>query len=220
MPLAQYSSPAASFGAAPEGAPLAAVLLHGRDRTAQEMLDLAERIALPSVAWRAPAAPSGSWYPMGFMAPGEANQADLDRALYRVEREVRALEAAGLPRRRIALVGFSQGACVACEYVRRHPARWGALIAFTGGLPGPDGAVWTDAGGLGGTPVLLSNSEADPWVPWRRVEETADVFSRMGAAVTLRLYPGREHVVGDDEISEARTILAAAASQASLETSP
>ena len=220
MPLAQYSSPAASFGAAPDGAPLAVVLLHGRDRTADEMLDLAERIALPSIAWLAPEAPSNSWYPMGFMAPGEGNQADLDRALDRVEREVRRLEAAGLPRRRIALAGFSQGACVACEYVRRHPTRWGALIAFTGGLPGAEGAAWTDEGGLHGTPVLLSNSDTDPWGPWRRVEETADLFGRMGAAVTLRLYPGREHVVGEDEIAEARTILAAALSQAALETSP
>ena len=220
MPLAQFSSPAASHGAALDGAPLAAVLLHGRDRTSAEMLALAERIALPTIAWLAPDAPSGSWYPLGFMTPGDANRVHLDRALDRVEREVRALEAAGLPRRRIALVGFSQGACVACEYVRRHPARWGALIAFTGGLPGPDGSVWTDDADLLGTPVLLSNSEADAWVPWRRVEETAAVFTRMGANVTLRLYPGRDHVVDDDEIREARTILADAVSQGSLETSP
>ena len=220
MPPAPSSPPAASQGAATDGAPLAAVLLHGRDRTAREMLALADRIALPHIAWIAPEAPSGSWYPMGFMTPGEANQAHLDRALDRVEREVRRLEAAGLPRRRIALVGFSQGACVACEYVRRRPTRWGALIAFTGGLPGADGARWTDDAGLLGTPVLLSNSEADPWVPWRRVEETAAVFARMGAAVTLRLYPGRDHVVDDDEIREARAILAEAVSQASLETSP
>jgi predicted esterase len=220
MPLAMFSPPAVPYGAALDDAPLAAVLLHGRDRTPDEMLALAERIALPRIAWLAPEAPGGSWYPLGFMGPGEANRVHLDLALGRVEREVRSLEAAGLPRRRIALVGFSQGACVACEYVRRHPTRWGALIAFTGGLPGPDGARWTDDAGLRGTPVLLSNSEADPWVPWRRVEETAAVFTRMGATVTLRLYPGREHVVDDAEIREARMILAAAASQGSPETSP
>jgi hypothetical protein len=38
----------------------------------------------------------------------------------------------------------------------------------------------------------------------------------MGAAVTLKLYPGRDHLVGDDEIDRARTILRAAlAAQAS-----
>lgn len=220
MPLATSSPPAASYGAAPDGAPLAAVLLHGRDRTAAEMIGLAERIALPELAWRAPEAPGGSWYPQGFMAPDDANQPDLDRALDRVEQEVRRLEQAGLSRRRIALVGFSQGAVLACEYVRRHPTRWGALIAFTGGLPGPAGTTWTGRGALDGTPVLLSAGDQDALVPWSRVAETAAAFTRMGAAVTLRRYPGGEHVVDDDEIREARTILAVAASQDCLETSP
>ncbi len=220
MPEALPDLPTASYGAAPVGAPLAVVLIHGRDRTAGEMIGLAERIDLPKLAWRALAAPSGSWYPLGFMAPNAANQPYLDLALERVEQEVRSLEAAGLPRRRIALVGFSQGACVVCEYVRRHPTRWGALIAFTGGLPGPAGTTWTEPVALDETPVLLSAGDQDPLVPGLRVEETAAVFSRMGAAVSLHLYPGSEHVVDDDEIREARTILAVAASQGCLETIP
>jgi predicted esterase len=177
------------------------------------MIALAERIALPDIAWLALEAPGGSWYPGRFMEPIEANQPHLDRALDRIDHEVRALEARGVSRRRIALVGFSQGACVACEHLRRHPGRWGALIAFTGGLFGPPGSAWPDSlgadagSGLDGTPVLLSNGDRDDWVPWCRVEDTAAVFRRMGAAVTLRLYPGREHVVSDDEIREARTIL-------------
>ena len=220
MPLATPSPPAVPHGAAPHGAPLGVVLLHGRDRTAGEMIGLAERIALPQLAWRAPEAPSGSWYPQSFLAPDAANQRDMDLALERVEQEVRALERAGLARRRIALIGFSQGAVLACEYVRRHPQRWGALIAFTGGLSGPAGTRWTAPATLEGTPVLLSAGDEDALVPWTRVEETAAAFSRMGAAVTLRRYPGGDHVVDDEEIREARTILAAAASQDCLETSP
>jgi phospholipase/carboxylesterase len=211
VPLATLSPPAVSSGPAPSSARLAAVLLHGRDRTSGEMIALAQAIALPDVAWLALEAPDGSWYPGRFMEPLEANQAHFDRALDRIDREVRALEALGLPRSRIALVGFSQGACVACEYVRRHPGRWGALIAFTGGLPGPQGHTWTDGPGLDGTPVLLSNGDHDDWVPWSRVEETAAVFRAMGADVTLRLYPGRDHLVSDDEIREAKTILEAGA---------
>ncbi len=211
MPQTTPDLPAATFGAATDRAPLAAVLLHGRSRTPGEMIALAERIALPRIAWRALQAPGGSWYPQGFMAPGVANRPHLDLALDRIEREIQSLEAAGLSRRRIALVGFSQGACVACEYVRRHPTRWGALIAFTGGLPGPAETTWTERTALDGTPVLLSDSDQDAFVPWSRVQETAAVFSGMGADVTLRLYPGREHLVSDDEIQEARAILTAAA---------
>ena len=220
MPEASPDPPTASCGAAPERAPLAVVLIHGRARTAEEMIGLAVRIALPHLAWRAPAVAGGSWYPQSFMAPDADNQPALGLALDRIEREVRALEAVGLPRRRIALIGFSQGACVACEYVRRHPTRWGALIAFTGGLAGPDGTIWTEPATLDGTPVLFSAGDEDALVPWSRVEESAVVFTRMGAAVTLRRYPGGEHLVDDDEIREARAILAAAASQAFLETNP
>jgi predicted esterase len=199
--------PAIQYGADPGGAPLSAVLIHGRGRTAEEMVGLAGRIGLPEVAWRALRAPGGSWYPDSFLAPLAVNQPQLDRTLARVEQEVRTLEALGVPRRRIALVGFSQGACVACEYVRRHPRRWGGVIAFTGGLFGPERAAWEAPNLLDGTPVLLSNSDQDEFVPWTRTHETAAVFRRMGADVTLELYSGRDHVVGDEEIDEARTIL-------------
>lgn len=199
--------PAITHGADPAGAPLSAVLIHGRGRDAAEMIGVAERIGLPQVAWRALQAPGGSWYPGGFMQPIEANQPQLDQTLARVEAEVRALEALGVPRRRIALIGFSQGACIACDYVRRHPARWGAVIAFTGGLFGPEGSTWDGPDRLAGTPVLLSNSDQDEFVPWGRVEETAAALRKMGADVTLKFCPGRDHIVGDDEITEARAIL-------------
>jgi predicted esterase len=199
--------PAIPHGADPGSAPLSAVLIHGRDRTAAEMIGLAERIGLPQVAWRALQAPGGSWYPESFLAPLEINRPRLDQSLARVEREVRTLEALGAARARIAFVGFSQGACVALEYVRQSPRRWGGLIAFTGGLFGPEGTAWDAPGRLDGTPVLLSNSDVDAFVPWPRTEATAEAFRRLGADVTLKPCPGRDHIVGDDEIAEARAIL-------------
>jgi predicted esterase len=39
------------------------------------------------------------------------------------------------------------------------------------------------------------------------VEETATVFERLGAEVTLRLYPGMGHLVNDDELSVARSLM-------------
>jgi predicted esterase len=202
-----FNMAAIPYGAEPGGAPLSAVLIHGRDRTPAEMIGLAELIDLPEVAWRALQAPRGSWYPGRFMDPLHENQPHLDQALARVDQAVRALESEGVPRRRIALVGFSQGACLACEYVRRHPQRWGALIAFTGGLFGPDGSAWETQASLDGTPALISNSDQDEWVPWSRTRDTATALRRMGAEVTLKLYPGRDHIVSDDEVEEARALL-------------
>ncbi len=62
-------------------------------------------------------------------------------------------------------------------------------------------------------PVLvLRTSDIDEFVPEERVRESARVFERMGANVTLRVYPGMDHIVNDDEISVAREMLGNAAS--------
>jgi phospholipase/carboxylesterase len=141
------------------------------------------------------------------MAPVERNQPHLDRALARLDALVAALGACGHPPARVAWVCFSQGACLACEYVLRHPQRWGAVVAFTGGVLGPAGARLAPTGDLGGTPVLLATADPDPWVPVGRVRETSELFRAMNAAVDERVYPGLGHEVSDEEIQAARALL-------------
>jgi phospholipase/carboxylesterase len=205
--------PAVPFGAELHPSSTVVLLIHGRGQSPGDMIHIAQRMALPDVAYLALPAWQSSWYPESFMAPIEANQPHLGFALEQIERQVRDLEAIGCRRDRIALVGFSQGACLASEYVLRHPGRWGALIAFTGGLLGPEGTTWDDLGSLDRTPVLLSSSDADPWVPWARVEAAARVFERMNGDVTLSQFPGRDHLVCQAEIAAARDILTVCAAE-------
>jgi hypothetical protein len=40
-----------------------------------------------------------------------------------------------------------------------------------------------------------------------RTQESVEVFRHLGANVTERVYPGREHEVGDDEVALARELL-------------
>ena len=197
-------------GPAPRSAGAATVLLHGRGRAVGEMLDLAERLALPDMPFVAVPAAEGTWYPQSFLVPRERNEPHLGWALERLEAVVRGLEDEGLARERIAFVGFSQGACLASEYLFRTPARWGALAALTGGLIGPPGTTWTppSSASLAGTPVLLATSDIDELVPLQRVEATAGVFRSMGAAVDLRVYAGMGHLVSDEEILATRSLLA------------
>jgi predicted esterase len=80
-------------------------------------------------------------------------------------------------------------------------------MMFTGGLIGLPGTAWqlaSPATTLRGLPVLLTGSDVDEWVPEARVRETARVLTSLGADVRCRIYPGRPHVVGDEEIEEAR----------------
>lgn len=204
-------------GAPVKEAALAVVLLHGRGGSAEDILGLASAFNLPDIAYLAPQAAARTWYPLSFMAPGEANEPDLSSALAKVEAVLHSIEQAGLERNRIVVAGFSQGACLSTEFVASHPARYGGLIAFTGGLIGPPGSVLsganqTAAQPLAGTPALLCSGDPDPHVPWKRVEDSAAILRCMGALVTTERYPGRPHTITPEELDLARSLLVTAAS--------
>ena len=174
------------------------------------MLDLAARLNLGGVRWIAPYADAGKWYPRRFWDTLASNEPYLSRAVERCDEMVEeAGESGRLDPRRLAVIGFSQGACVAVEYALRHPDRCGSIVAFTGCLMGPPGTVWRPAAGktLEGLRILLTGSDADDWVPERNTRETAQVLEQLGAEVQLRVYPGRPHIVSEEEIVEARVFL-------------
>jgi phospholipase/carboxylesterase len=204
--------PIARRGPEPAAARAVAVLLHGRGRDVNDALSLAARIDDPEVAFLAPPARDRSWYPQSFLAPLEVNEPHLSSALGVVDGLVGELLEGGVPAERIVLCGFSQGACLTAEYAYRFPRRYGGLVLYTGGLIGPPGTVWSgppDA--LAGTPAFLGTAVPDSWVPVERVRETAVVLEALGAAVTLREYPGMDHLVNDEEIAAGRAMLQAVA---------
>jgi predicted esterase len=185
----------------------AVILLHGRGASAEDILGLAEELDLPNLAYLAPQAAGHTWYPNSFLAPVEQNEPWLTSALELVRTVVERVAEAGISRDKIAIMGFSQGACLATEFVARNPIRFSALIAFTGGLIGPPGTVFRYSPDLGGTPCFLGSGDPDPHVPWERVEESASVLTRIGGIVTLKRYPGMPHTISLDEIEEAKKIL-------------
>ena len=193
----------------------AAILIHGRGGSAEGMLELAAAIALEDVAWLAPQAEGGAWYPHSFMAAIESNEPWLSASLDLLDGLLARCGAAGLPPERVALAGFSQGACLTAEYAARNTRRYGGLVALSGGLIGPPGTPREYAGSLEGTPVLLGCSDVDPHIPVERVHETARVLRSMDAEVDERIYPGLGHTVIDDEIAAARRILERIPSSAS-----
>ncbi len=194
-----------------DGAKAVALLLHGRGGTAEDFLALARWIDVPGVAYLVPQAAGRTWYPYSFLAPIAQNQPDLDSALSRVESIVTALLKQSVASDRIAIVGFSQGACLASEFAAQHPRRYGAVAALTGGLIGPPDTPRDYPGSLAGTPVFLGASDPDPHVPWTRVEETSRVLSGMGAKVELKRYANHPHMIGDDQMEHVKTMIAAIA---------
>jgi phospholipase/carboxylesterase len=195
------------------GAPLARaravmIMLHGRGATAASILSLADVLDAPDIAYAAPHAPDGSWYPYSFLAPLEQNEPALSRALATVEALVHALAEEGLPPERVMLLGFSQGGCLALEYAARNARRYGAVVGLSAGLIGPEGTPRNYDGSLSGTPVFLGCSDVDPHIPLRRVQESTQVLRALGGELRERIYPGMGHTINDDEIREVRRLLA------------
>ena len=187
----------------------AVILLHGRGASAEDILGVADELQLPEFAYLAPQAAGHTWYPNSFLAPIQRNEPWLSSALELVASIVRNLADAGIPHSKVGILGFSQGACLATEFVARNPARYTGLVAFTGGLMGPEGTQFQHAGDLGGTPCFLGSSDPDPHVPWERVKESATKLRAMSGSVTLKRYPSMGHTINPDEILEARRILGA-----------
>lgn len=185
----------------------AMILVHGRGATAQSILALGNELAHPDLAYLAPQAAGNTWYPQSFLMPLVQNEPYLSAALQQVGAVVAQVEAAGIPAERIILAGFSQGACLASEFVARNARRYGGLLVFSGGLIGPPGAPREYTGSLADTPIFLGCSDVDFHIPKERVTESAEVFRRMGAQVTAKLYPNLGHTIIEDELKHARQIV-------------
>lgn len=197
----------ATTGEPPAAADGAVVALHGRGATADGMLDLATQLDVGGLAVLAPQAAQRTWYPQSFLGPIESNEPWLSSALELVGRVLTDLDAEGVPAERTLVLGFSQGACLASEYVARNARRYGGLAALSGGLIGPEGTPRQYEGSLDGTPAFLGCGDRDPHIPVERVEETRDVLAALDGEVSSRIYEGMGHGVVEDELARVRDLV-------------
>jgi predicted esterase len=186
----------------------AAVMLHGRGSSAEDILMLAAEFGQSDVAYIAPQAENHTWYPYSFLAPYEQNEPHLSNAFATLDAVLADLARRGVSAQRVALIGFSQGGCLALEYVARRAKRYRLVAGLSAGLIGPPGTPRTYEGSLAGTPVFLGCSDVDGHIPLQRVEESRDVLTGLGANVTTRIYPGMDHTINMDEIANLRRLLA------------
>lgn len=194
------------------------VMAHGRGGSPEDMLRLAEHLALPDAAFLAPAAAGGSWWPASFLAPLAANEPGLSSGLGVLRTLIGRLQDSGVGTDRIVLLGFSQGACLALEYAARSGGVFKGVVGLSGGLVGTGeaGGPTTDAlyghapkrfdydASLAGSSVFLGCHERDPHIPLARVHESETAFDRLGSAVTVEVLPGAGHGIVEEEIRALR----------------
>ena len=199
--------PVLRAGPTPANARLTVILVHGRGASAEDILALADEFHLDDVAYVAPQAAGYTWYPYSFLAPIAQNEPEISSAFAVLSHLIGALRGNGVEPERIALLGFSQGACITLEYAARHARRYAGVFGLSGGLIGPPGTPRDYAGSFDGTPIFLGCSDADPHIPLARVRESAAVFRQLDANVDERIYRAMGHTINADEIAAINALL-------------
>jgi phospholipase/carboxylesterase len=178
----------------------AVILVHGRGGSPDDMAGIAEHLNADGLAFLAPAAEGGTWYPQRFMMPLATNEPWLSSALGVLAALAAEAKGAGIGPERLGFIGFSQGACLALEFVARTPRRYRLVGGLSGALIGPADTP-PPKGDLRGTPVLLGCAERDPHIPVDFVLRSAAALSAMGADLTKIIFPGGAHTVFPEEIA-------------------
>ena len=200
--------PVYAAGAALEDAQAAVILLHGRGATAQGILALAADLPQDGIAYLAPQAANQTWYPNSGFLPVEANEPFVSSAFETVAGLLARIIDAGIPAERIALGGFSQGACLAAEFVARHPRRYGGLFILSGALLGPVDAPRDYPGSLDGMPVYVGGANRDSWVTEEQLRLTGRVLEGMGAVACVEVQPDTAHTIRPTEVAQVRAMIA------------
>jgi phospholipase/carboxylesterase len=180
----------------------AAIFLHGRGATAESILALAPYLNLNDFALFAPQAPQRTWYPFGFMANDQGNLSSLNSSIKQVSHLFEFIVHEGMAAEQIYFLGFSQGACLSLEFAALHAQKLGGVVAFTGGLIGEKLQVEKYSGDFQGTPIHISGSAQDMHVPAKRMNDSAQLLQRMGAAVSLSFFEDELHTIRTEELAK------------------
>jgi len=183
------------------------IMVHGRGGSAEDILGLAEHLNVAEFALVAPQASGNTWYPQSFLAPRASNEPSLSNALATLRETVSHLEEAGFSKSQIYFLGFSQGACLTLDFVASNAARYGGVVAFTGGVIGDQVDHRNYHGDFDGTPIFIGSSDPDMHVPVSRVKESTALLEGMGAQVTEIIYENMGHTISHAEITQVNKLI-------------
>lgn len=186
----------AAFEPAGDGPHPTIIAFHGWGANALDLLGLAPYVAdgrfamlCPQGAMEVPVGPlrGYGWFPimMGSAPePGEVQKA-VDEAgdFIRV-----ALERYPIDRRKLVLLGFSQGGAIAYSLGLRQPEQFAALIAISTWFP-PQMAARVAAGeALLQLPILVQHGRADDLIDIARARQAVEALRALKVPLTYREY--------------------------------
>lgn len=185
--------------------------IHGFGASANDLLGLAPFLRGGEALMVCPQGPVGvglpdrpgvvvgwAWFPIsGGRPPEEAEVGRASRELARFLDE--ALERYPVDRRKVLLLGFSQGGVMAYDLFLRQPERFAGLAALSSWLPPELAAQAPPTDAHKNVPVLVMHGTDDPMIPVERAQESRDALLSYGVSLTYREL-GMGHEISPDAL--------------------
>ncbi|KAF1706126.1 alpha/beta hydrolase [Pseudoxanthomonas sacheonensis] len=144
-----------------------------------------------------------AWYDIvGMDFPTRADSEGVDQSVLQTGALIDREHARGIDPQRILLAGFSQGGAIALTAGLRRKTPLGGLIALSTYLPGAEAAAESLKASLGEgaatQPVFMAHGAADPVIPLRYAERSAQLLQSLGFAVEWHRYPMAHQVCAEE----------------------
>jgi phospholipase/carboxylesterase len=173
----------------------AIVALHGWGASAHDLIGLAPFLHRGSALVLCPEGPVSfeigpgmaghGWFPLSGTGGGPPDPRAFQRGADLLRRFLdEALARYPVERRKVVLLGFSQGGVMAYDLALREPGRFAGLVALSSWLPAP--MVPPKQPEHEGFPVLVVHGTQDPMIPVERARESREALIRLGVGLTYR----------------------------------
>ena len=179
------------------------VTLHGRGVNGEDLMPLAQEIALPGVRWIFPDAPfpfpsdwgGRMWYGSASGEKDEGIQTSR-RLLFDLLDDLTEREK--VPAEKLVLIGFSQGAVMSLDAGLRYSKKLAMIIALSGYLPFPERLPAERSVASADIPILLIHGTEDEVVPVEGSRKAHAALLKEGYPVRLREYPMGHEVIPEE----------------------
>jgi phospholipase/carboxylesterase len=140
------------------------------------------------------------WFDLSQVRPPSAS--DIERAADEVRGFLDgALARYPIDRRKIVLMGFSQGGVLAYEMALRDPGRFAGLVALSSWLPKELADTIPSQPALENFPVFVAHGTQDPMIPIARAQESRELLMKRGVNLTYREYE-MEHGIAPEALRD------------------
>jgi phospholipase/carboxylesterase len=204
----------AAYEPAGDGPHPTILAMHGWGSNALDLMGLAPYIARGRCMMLCPQGPveveigavnGYGWYPLRMGAPPDMEA--MGRAADHLMRFVdAAIERYPVDRRKLIVMGFSQGGVMAYNLAIRHPERFAALVALSTWFPEELAEYADNRDALARLPTLVQHGRADDMIDITKARQSVERLRALKLPLSYREYDGA-HEITVDELQDLSTFL-------------